>query len=477
MKKKIYTIALFLLLAIAHNATGQSLVTLDYLTHSNCNGDPIGTIGITPIGSNYTFAWTGPISFSSVNQNLTNLIPGVYSLTVTEPNGQMSSQDFQILSVNSETYNTITVCESECSMWQNPLPCENAVYQNVYPSITGCDSLVYTEIVVIPEIFTDLGAFEICGGDCVTIDATEYCNSGNFTVAFVSVMGCDSLVMFSISANQTDLIQSITNDTVLCDPSNFQLEVVAPNAVAYEWFPSDNLTCSDCPNPTVMPLFSDFYTVIVTDANGCTDEAGVYVEIPFGLDWQLFPWSNSPVCEGADLLLISQVPVDIVTWVWAGPNGFVSTDEAPLIPNVTITQAGFYSVTITDANGCSGVAEFDVTVNESPIADAGPDMTLTCITPSVILDASNSSQGPDYNYLWTNAVTTIIDVLTINADVPETYTFLVTDIATGCSSFDEVEVFADTDLITIVIDVPEFCVESTVDLCATVTGGSGDFEY
>lgn len=39
---------------------------------------------------------------------------------------------------------------------------------------------------------------------------------------------------------------------------------------AWMWSPGDGLSCTDCPNPVASPEFTTWYTVTVTDANGCT---------------------------------------------------------------------------------------------------------------------------------------------------------------------------------------------------------------
>jgi gliding motility-associated-like protein len=49
--------------------------------------------------------------------------------------------------------------------------------------------------------------------------------------------------------------------------------------VSYSWTPSEGLSCTDCPNPEVNPAVNTIYTLTVTDANGCTAEANVDVNL------------------------------------------------------------------------------------------------------------------------------------------------------------------------------------------------------
>ncbi len=64
------------------------------------------------------------------------------------------------------------------------------------------------------------------------------------------------------------------------------------------------------------------------------------------------PSSNSPVCLGDTIQLFATSALQGVTYVWTGPNGFLSTEQNPIIPNVTFADSGLYCVRIRDALGC-----------------------------------------------------------------------------------------------------------------------------
>ncbi|MFM7388072.1 MAG: SprB repeat-containing protein, partial [Bacteroidota bacterium] len=57
-------------------------------TDVTCFGEASGTVNVSVSGGtgNYTYAWTGPNSFTSNNQNLIGLTSGLYTLTVTDQN-------------------------------------------------------------------------------------------------------------------------------------------------------------------------------------------------------------------------------------------------------------------------------------------------------------------------------------------------------------------------------------------------------
>ena len=47
--------------------------------------------------------------------------------------------------------------------------------------------------------------------------------------------------------------------------------------MAFNWSPAEDLSCSDCPNPEVIPTRTTTYTLTVSDDNGCQKEASVIV--------------------------------------------------------------------------------------------------------------------------------------------------------------------------------------------------------
>jgi hypothetical protein len=96
------------------------------------------------------------------------------------------------------------------------------------------------------------------------------------------------------------------------------------------------------------------YTVIVTDANGCTETATITLTEPSGLTQAVtaftYPSGTNISCFGLsdgsiDLTITGGTPGFI--YDWTGPNGYTSTSEDP-----TGVAAGTYNVTVTDDNGC-----------------------------------------------------------------------------------------------------------------------------
>ncbi len=49
--------------------------------------------------------------------------------------------------------------------------------------------------------------------------------------------------------------------------------------IEYQWTPAEELSCSNCPNPTVTPSATTLYTLTATDQSGCEAQAEVLVSV------------------------------------------------------------------------------------------------------------------------------------------------------------------------------------------------------
>jgi len=86
---------------------------------------------------------------------------------------------------------------------------------------------------------------------------------------------------------------------------------------------------------------------------------------------------NSPLCTPADLYLVEYGGA-AVTWNWTGPGGFASSDQNPVLANVTPANSGTYTVVVSDGLGCTNIGSVGVIVSDPYPAYCPTDTTL-CI--------------------------------------------------------------------------------------------------
>ena len=176
------------------------------------------------------------------------------------------------------------------------------------------------------------------------------------------------------------------------------------------------------------------YTVTVTDTNSnCSAISQPVTVSALPVPNAPVVTSNSPLCTGSTLDL-SASAVAGASYSWTGPNGFISNQQNPLINNVTINEAGTYSVTVT-VNGCtSSTATTTVTVNTIPSSPAAGSNSPVCEAASLNLSASLI---PAATYSWTAPDGTIYatqNPVINNVSSLNTGIYSVTATVNGCTS-------------------------------------------
>ncbi|HEX7140500.1 MAG TPA: hypothetical protein VF219_21795, partial [Vicinamibacterales bacterium] len=157
------------------------------------------------------------------------------------------------------------------------------------------------------------------------------------------------------------------------------------------------------------------YYAVVSDENGCSATTNQITITVNPLPAPTITASGpTAICAGGSVTLTASTAS---SYLWS--NG--ATTQA-----ITVNAAGSYSVTVTNANGCSGTsAATNVTVNPLPTPTiSASGATTFCTGGSVTLTASSAS-----SYLWSNGATT--RAITVNAS--GNYSVTITD-ANGCSA-------------------------------------------
>lgn len=227
----------------------------------------------------------------------------------------------------------------------------------------------------------------------------------------------------------------------------------------------------DIPNA----LVGQYYLVMITNYANCSGNITFnQVGGTGGTDCSILTppvTNNGPLCAGQTLLLTAD-SVAGATYSWTGPSGFAltTTDHSISITNVTVANAGIYSLIVYDAHDTSNVATTTVVVYENPIAtitnNSGTNI-LNCNTISI-----NATTGVGDTYAWSGGTTTTTATNTFTA--PGTYVVTVTN-GGLCASTDSITIIQDT--VRPVVTINNLG-SSTVLTCTTtlisVVAGTGD---
>lgn len=210
-------------------------------------------------------------------------------------------------------------------------------------------------------------------------------------------------------------------------------------------------------NETAVNLLAGAYTVTVTDAAGCMATATATVNaIPGPAPSTIATTSECGLSTGAiDLTIQSGTPG--YTFLW---NTGSTAEDLSNLP------AGTYTVTVTDAAGCTATASATVANLDGPNASAFP-LPTTCGLSNGHIDLDVQGGAPSYSYLWSNGATAE-DIQDLEAG---TYTVTVSD-AAGCTAVATAEVDSSSPLEA--QDITETCLSSNNEYTVifTLKGGA-----
>ena len=279
----------------------------------------------------------------------------------------------------------------------------------------------------------------------------------------------------------SNFIADAGTNVAICEGATTQLQ--ATGGASYSWTPTAGLDNPSIANPMASPSVTTTYTVMVSNNSGCSGEAQVTVtiqDLPLadaGIDQVLSCGSNSVDLDGSGSSSGNEF-----SYFWTTNDGNITAGVNSTTP--TVDASGTYTLEVTNQNtGCQSYDQVEVTNDSSlPIADSGEDQLLTCVIATVDLDGTNSSQGTNYTYLWSTTdgnIATASDTDQITVDAPGTYTLTVTEIGSGCTSFDQVLV--SQNLEAPIADAGEDqilgCISSSLSIGGTNTSVGNEFSY
>ncbi len=204
-----------------------------------------------------------------------------------------------------------------------------------------------------------------------------------------STTGCSTTATTTVNVNPKP-VPTIGSNSPIC--AGTTLNLTSSGGTNYAWTSSNGFTSTD-QNPTITNATvstSGTYTVTVTNVNGCINTATTVVTV------NALPTAtasnNSPICSGATLNLTGGGGV---SYAWTSSTGYTSTAQSPSIPSATASMSGTYTITVTNANGCTSTATTSVIVNpvvSPPVPQAntqiifGASITLTATGCSGVND-------------------------------------------------------------------------------------------
>ncbi|HLP12574.1 MAG TPA: PKD domain-containing protein [Flavobacteriales bacterium] len=370
-------------------------------TNVSCFGLSDGTITVNATGAaSYNDGTTTQVS------NVFNEPAGVYTITVTSPNGCTATAPATITEPTAlvvPTSQTNETCFGACD------------------GIAGTAPSGGTSPYTYSWTGTVAGSVPFVSGLC----------SGAYSVTVTDDNGCSLTANYTITGPASVSITSVVPTQPTCNGGANGSVVVNASASATSYTVG---TITQATN-TFTGMAAGTYPVTVTDAAGCAAISTVTINQPLLLT--VNPGTPSTICFGQSSPVsgIANGGTTPYTYTWTDAVGTTVGTTALTTVTPTTTGANVYTLTVDDANGCGPVTT-TVTVTMTPplTVVASPDQSV-CPGASTTINATPSGgDGTGYTFTWTNNVdgsTSVLAAPTVTpGSSPTTYTVTLSD---GCS--------------------------------------------
>ena len=428
-------------------------------------------------GTGFTYLWSNGATTQAIT--VSPSATTTYTVSVTNANGCTSaSAASQVITVNPLPVATITpsgattFCQGGnvvltagpatgvTYLWSNGLttPTITATasgnYSVVVTSSAGCSATATAVSVTVNALplaaISNVGPTTFCQGGSVTLIATPgtsylwsgnnattqsnaILTSGNYTVTVMNAAGCTATSTPTTVIVNPLPVATITPSgaTTFCQGGNVVLTAGPATGVTYLW--SNGLT-----TPTITATASGNYSVVVTSSAGCSATATAVTVTVNALPLAAISTIGATTfCQGGSVTLMATPGT---SYLWSGSGATTQS--------ISVTTSGNYTVTVTNAAGCSVTsAPVAVTVNALPAAPivvaSGP--TAICPSGSVTLTAPAGFT----TYSWNNGATSA----SITVNIAGNYKVTVTN-ANGCSATSVITVVTVGDNTAPVIVTP-----------------------
>ena len=375
----------------------------------------------------YLFNWTmgqQPV------EDLYNLAAGTYDVTVSDVDGCTATATATVsaLAVSIVSANVVhTTCASANG--------------SIDVTVTGAP-----------------GPYTFVWDNGVTDEDRANLAAGDYDLTVTDQNACDNVATYTVNPS-LEIVLSATTVDAACGASNGSVDLTVTNGtppVGYNW--GANGTTEDLSN-----VAAGDYNVTVTDANQCSAALLVTVSNPNAPALTLTATDAS--CQQINGFVDATVNGGSTPYAYTWSNGGTEQDLLAI-------DSGVYTLTVTDANGCSAMETANVTTTSVPVievsvthevcnaADGAVDVTVTNVTSST--------------FAWSPNGETTEDLLNV---VAATYTVVVTA-DNGCTADTTVTVNSIQCAPTVTLVAADAsCGQNNGSIDLTISGGTGPFEY
>ena len=321
---------------------GPSITSTSF-TNNTC-GYNNGSITVTAFGSL-------PITFNNtLTSNTSGIFNGLvgnnYIVTVSDVYNCTAATSIQIQNSPSPVL----------TLSANPILC-NGNLTTILTNVSASNAMPFL--------------FQINNGGWQFIDSFSNINSGTYNIVVADTNNCRDTAQVVLSQPPILSVQSISATVPTCNPGNdAQLAIAAIGGV-----PVYNYSLNGGANQlnnSFLNLGVGSYTIVVSDANNCTESSSITINSPAVISIDSFKTSLefcNPMANGSATIFAS------------GGTGLIqySLGAATQVSNNFTSQtSGLYIATISDAKNCTASTNISITHAANPIFDTLTNSNILC---------------------------------------------------------------------------------------------------
>ncbi|MFH1321191.1 MAG: gliding motility-associated C-terminal domain-containing protein [Bacteroidota bacterium] len=495
------------------------VLTVDSL--SAACGFPNGEASVSVSGGNspFTYLWNDPLV--QTDSVATGLVPGIYTVIVSDSSGCMDSA---IVIINSPGTFSASISDSSnincygdnngsatvslsggappfTYLWDDPLAQTDSVatglsggtYISHVTDFIGCEAFAIVTLTEPDALITTIAGTPsvtcngFCDGDATvtvsggaggtytylwddgaaqtTTTATGFC-AGIYTVTVTDSNNCDTVDAITIIEYPL-LTASITGTDITCFGNCDGIGAVTPSGgtgspYTYLWDDGTAQTTA-----TATGLCAGNYTVIVADGDNCDTTKTITITEPAVL--------SAPITLSTDVSCYEACDGDAMVSATGGTGSYTylwNDGAAQSTATATGLCGGNYTVIVTDSNNCN--SNDNITIIEPPELSAsvtGNDIACYGLCDGDATVTASGGAGGTYTYLWNDISSQTTPTATgLCAD---NYTVTVTD-SNNCDTIDAIAII-EPPLLTASITGTDITCNGICDgiTAVSVSGGTG----
>lgn len=408
------------------------------VTDVSCHATPTGSIQVNTSGGTtpYTFAWSN----GQTTEDISGLVDGAYTLTVTDANGCTAIETWIV--------NEPLLLSSTAS----------SVNVNCFGDAGGSASVTTTGGTTPYQYLWS-------NGD--TTFNTDSLVAGPYSVTVTDFNGCTNVLNFTIVQPAAPLTLGVSISDALCNgEQSGSIQIAAAGGTgpySFVWYREGQLlnhSMADISN-----ISAGNYQVVVTDQHGCTADTTISVQEPPAMVYSISTIDN--LCFG-------ESNGSVTLNVSGGTAGYsFNWSNGASSQNIATLPAGNYAVTITDANGCTLTASTYISEPGAPLSASIEPVPVLCYgftTGSATL-LVNGGTSP-YAFSWSNGSTS----QNLNNIGAGTYTVTITD-NNGCVAYTGTVISQPADSLAVSISTVEPSCYGFSDGSLTLSASGGTTPY